>query len=452
MPGGAVGAMAVFMAVMFLLGFFLDTFEIIFIILPIFGPPLILLGYDPLWLALLSPSTSRPASSPPPSAPPSPPPPPPPPPRPPPPPPAGVGAPPTLLQPVAPLLVWLFPPCDLAAPPPHAAWGPLAPRRAPPAGAGSGPARGPGAPAPTPRQSAHPRPRRRTGRWPLAPASAASSTATSAPARSTPCARRCTTPPGRRPPRAEVLGVISLLLWALIFIVTVKYVLFLMRADNRGEGGTLSLMALAQRALGRAHAVPVFVLGVPAPPCSTATPDHARDLGAVRGRGPEARHAGVRPLRRADHGRDPVALFAVQRHGTGKVAALFGPITAAWFVVMAVLGLLHLGDDPGVFAALSPHHASASSATTAWSGSSCSARVFLAVTGAEALYADMGHFGRGPIQAAWIGLVFPALALNYLGQGALVLAGTPRRSPTRSSCWRRAGRCCRWCCSRPSPR
>ncbi|HEX6013307.1 MAG TPA: potassium transporter Kup, partial [Geminicoccaceae bacterium] len=221
--------------------------------------------------------------------------------------------------------------------------------------------------------------------------------------------------------RAEVLGVTSLLLWALIFIVTVKYVLFLMRADNRGEGGTLSLMALAQRSLGRG-AVPVFVLGVTGAALfygdAMITPAISV-LSAVEG------------LKLITPVFDPyvvpitvailIALFAVQRHGTGKVAALFGPITAAWFVVMAVLGLLHLGDDPGVFAALSPHHAVAFVATHGMVGFVVLGSVFLAVTGAEALYADMGHFGRGPIRAAWIGLVFPALALNYLGQGALVL-------------------------------
>ena len=116
-----------------------------------------------------------------------------------------------------------------------------------------------------------------------------------------------------------------------------------------------------------------------------------------------------------------LGLFAVQRHGTGKVAAFFGPITALWFLVLAALGLYHLGDDPGVLAAFSPLHALRFLTEHGVIGLIVLGSVFLAVTGAEALYADMGHFGRGPIQMAWIALVFPALALNYLGQGALIL-------------------------------
>ena len=221
--------------------------------------------------------------------------------------------------------------------------------------------------------------------------------------------------------RAEVLGVTSLLLWALIFIVTGKYVLFLMRADNRGEGGTLTLMALAQAALGRA-AVPVFLLGVTGAALfygdALLTPAISV-LSAVEGLKlvTPVFEPYVVPITVAIL----IALFAVQRHGTGRVAALFGPITLVWFLVMAVFGLLHIGDDPGVLAAFSPHHAIRFLAEHGTVGLVVLGSVFLAVTGAEALYADMGHFGRGPIQAAWTLLVFPALALNYLGQGALIL-------------------------------
>ena len=221
--------------------------------------------------------------------------------------------------------------------------------------------------------------------------------------------------------RAEVLGVTSLLLWALIFIVTGKYVLFLMRADNRGEGGTLSLMALAQRALGRATPA-VFLLGVAGAALfygdALITPAISV-LSAVEG------------LKLVTPVFDPyvipitvailLALFAAQRQGTGKVAALFGPVTALWFLTIAVLGLLHIQDDLGVFAAINPAYAISFLFSHGLIGFAVLGSVFLAVTGTEALYADMGHFGRAPIQTAWAGLVFPSLALNYLGQGALVL-------------------------------
>jgi KUP system potassium uptake protein len=221
--------------------------------------------------------------------------------------------------------------------------------------------------------------------------------------------------------REEVLGVTSLLLWALIFTVTAKYVLFLLRADNRGEGGTLSLMALAQGALGRATTA-VFLLGVTGAALfygdALITPAISV-LSAVEGLKfvTPVFEPYVIPLTVAIL----LGLFAVQRHGTGKVAAFFGPIIAVWFLAMAVLGLFHLGDDPGVLTAFSPLHAFRFMAEHGEIGLVVLGSVFLAVTGAEALYADMGHFGRGPIQVAWMGLVFPALALNYLGQGALIL-------------------------------
>ena len=221
--------------------------------------------------------------------------------------------------------------------------------------------------------------------------------------------------------REEVLGVTSLLLWALIFIVTGKYVLFLLRADNRGEGGTLSLMALAQSALGRAT-VPVFLLGVAGAALfygdALITPAISV-LSAVEGLKlvTPVFEPYVVPITVAIL----LGLFAVQRQGTGRVAAWFGPITAFWFLVMAGLGLVHLSDDLGVLAAFSPHHAFLFVSTHGGVGFVVLGSVFLAVTGTEALYADMGHFGRAPIQTAWIGLVFPALALNYLGQGAFVL-------------------------------
>ena len=179
--------------------------------------------------------------------------------------------------------------------------------------------------------------------------------------------------------REEVLGVTSLLLWALIFVVTCKYVLFLMRADNSGEGGTLSLMALAQRALGRA-ALPVFLLGVAGAALFYGdAADHAGDLGALGGRGAQARDARCSsPTSCRSRSSILIALFAAQRHGTGKVAALFGPITAVWFLVMAGLGLIHISDDLGVLRGVQPalrlplpdlprrRSASSSSAACSW--------------------------------------------------------------------------------------
>ncbi|MFO1049358.1 MAG: potassium transporter Kup [Geminicoccaceae bacterium] len=221
--------------------------------------------------------------------------------------------------------------------------------------------------------------------------------------------------------REEVVGVTSLLLWALLFVVTAKYVLFLMRADNRGEGGTLSLMALAQSAIVRSTGA-VFMLGVAGAALfygDAAITPAISVLSAMEGLTlvtPAFEHFVV-PITVAIL----ILLFVVQSQGTGRVAALFGPITLLWFVTIAALGLRHIGDDPAVLAAFSPAHAFTFLASHGGIGFVVLGSVFLAVTGAEALYADMGHFGRGPIQAAWIGVVFPALALNYLGQGALLL-------------------------------
>ena len=220
--------------------------------------------------------------------------------------------------------------------------------------------------------------------------------------------------------RGELLGVTSLLLWALLFIVTAKYVLFLMRADNHGEGGTLSLMALAQSALGRTTGA-VFLLGVAGAALfygdAVITPAISV-LSAIEGL------KLVTPV--FDQFVVPITvcililLFLAQSQGTGRVAALFGPVMLIWFATIGALGLRHIGDDPGVLAAFNPLHAIIFLASHGGVGFVVLGSVFLAVTGAEALYADMGHFGRGPIQAAWIGVAFPALALNYLGQAALL--------------------------------
>jgi KUP system potassium uptake protein len=222
--------------------------------------------------------------------------------------------------------------------------------------------------------------------------------------------------------REVVLGVLSLILWALIIVVTAKYVLILLRADNNGEGGTLSLTALATRALGRRTAL-VYLLGVVGASMflgdSVITPAISV-LSAVEGlklATPAFDHAVV-PLTIVIL----LVLFAAQRRGTGAVAAMFGPIMVVWFLAIALAGLLHLRDDPGVLAAINPVYATSFLTNHGHIGLVTLGAVFLAVTGGEALYADLGHFGRKPIQTAWFGLVLPALLLNYFGQGAKVLA------------------------------
>jgi KUP system potassium uptake protein len=225
--------------------------------------------------------------------------------------------------------------------------------------------------------------------------------------------------------RGNVLGVLSLILWALFITVTLKYVLILLRADNNGEGGTLTLMALASRAVGRfgKAAGVVALLGIISAALfygdAVITPALSV-LSAVEGLDvvTPAFHDFVVPLTIVIL----LVLFAMQSRGTAKVAALFGPVMVVWFVAITIPALYWIATDPGVLWALDPflgiyfliHHGIIGLYTLG--------AVFLAVTGAEALYADLGHFGRGPIQVAWLTLVLPALALNYLGQGALVLA------------------------------
>jgi KUP system potassium uptake protein len=222
--------------------------------------------------------------------------------------------------------------------------------------------------------------------------------------------------------RDTVLGVLSLILWALLIVVTLKYVIILLRADNNGEGGTLSLTALASRALGK-RTTPVFLLGVVGASMflgdSMITPAISV-LSAVEG------------LKLAtpafDHFVVPLtivilfALFAAQRRGTAEVASYFGPVMVIWFVAIALIGILHISDDPGVLHAINPLYGVRFLLAHGMIGLATLGLVFLVVTGGEALYADLGHFGRRPIQIAWFGLVLPALLLNYFGQGAKVLA------------------------------
>jgi KUP system potassium uptake protein len=222
--------------------------------------------------------------------------------------------------------------------------------------------------------------------------------------------------------RDIVLGVLSLILWSLIIVVTIKYVLLLLRADNNGEGGTLSLMALGQRALGRRSWF-LLALGVIGGSMflgdAMITPAISV-LSAVEGlkiAAPALEHYVV-PLAIVIL----VGLFAVQSHGTALVASAFGPVMIVWFLTLGVMGLMHISDDPGIVYAINPIFAVQFLLTHGVIGLVILGAVFLAVTGGEALYADLGHFGRKPIQAAWFFFVLPCLLLNYFGQGALVLS------------------------------
>jgi KUP system potassium uptake protein len=222
--------------------------------------------------------------------------------------------------------------------------------------------------------------------------------------------------------RDTVLGVLSLIVWALIVTVTLKYVLILLRADNNGEGGTLSLTALASRAIGRRTAF-VFIVGVIGAAMflgdSVITPAISV-LSAVEGLklASPASSDYVAPLAVAIL----IGLFAAQSRGTAKVAAMFGPIMVVWFVAIAIAGALHILDDPHVLAAINPFYGIEFLFDHGQIGLVTLGAVFLVVTGGEALYADLGHFGRKPIQIAWLCLVLPALLINYFGQGAKVLA------------------------------
>ena len=222
--------------------------------------------------------------------------------------------------------------------------------------------------------------------------------------------------------RSDVIGVISLLIWTLILLVAFKYVTLVMRADNRGEGGTLSLVALVQQALGRR---PVWLLAIGMVGISLFFGDAIITpamsvLSAVEGMTLVAPSFSpfVVPVTLAII----VVLFLFQSKGTAAVSILFGPIMVIWFVVMAVMGLWHIGDDLAILSALNPVHAAGFIVNNGFASLIVLGSVFLAVTGGEALYADMGHFGRKPIRLAWGILVFPALTLSYLGQGAMVLA------------------------------
>ncbi len=230
---------------------------------------------------------------------------------------------------------------------------------------------------------------------------------------------------GLKPDDANVLGVLSLVFWAMVLIVTIKYVTVIMRADNRGEGGILALMAVVQRSLPvaspTAYTVGIlgilggalfFVEAVITPAISVLSAVEGLEVAAP------ALHRWIVPITLGVL----LVLFAFQRHGTERVGKIFGPVMVLWFACLAVLGMVQLLGNLSVLRALNPiwaiefflHHGVA-----AWLALGA---VVLAVTGGEALYADMGHFGRVPIRIAWTSFVMPALLLNYFGQGALLLA------------------------------
>jgi KUP system potassium uptake protein len=218
-----------------------------------------------------------------------------------------------------------------------------------------------------------------------------------------------------------VLGILSLILWSLFLLVTLKYVFVLLRADFNGEGGTFALMALAQTVAQRSrHTILVLgVIGASFLYGDAAITPALSVISAVEGLKliTPAFDKAIIPLSLAIL----VGLFAMQRHGTARVAALFGPIILVWFAVLAIMGLMCIAEEPRVLAAFNPGHGVTFLLNSGYVGVTVLGLVFLAVTGAEALYADLGHFGRKPIQAAWLGVALPALTLNYLGQGALVL-------------------------------
>src|SRR5260221_1622198 len=218
-----------------------------------------------------------------------------------------------------------------------------------------------------------------------------------------------------------IAGVVSLMLWSLTIIVTLKYVWLIMSADNHGEGGTLSLMALLQRVMGH-NFLAIALLGMAGAALfygdAIITPAISV-LSVVEGLKLVAPSfdAFILPLSLVII----VGLFFVQSRGTAKVATWFGPIMMIWFIVIAIGGLIHLAANPGILSAINPILGIDFLLTHGHAGLLALGAVFLTVTGAEALYADMGHFGSKPIRAAWLVVVMPSLVLNYLGQGALLL-------------------------------
>jgi len=235
---------------------------------------------------------------------------------------------------------------------------------------------------------------------------------------------------GNRPAAFVVYGILSLIFWALVIVVTIKYVVFIMRADNNGEGGVMALAALAHRApvsrplktaIGVAALLGLALFygdGMLTPAISV--------LSAMEGLGAsDTFKPWIIPLTLAIM----VALFGLQSRGTEKIGKVFGPVMVLWFIVLAVLGLLEIIKQPHILLAADPRYGLNLFVTEPWTAFVALGSVVLAVTGCEALYADMGHFGARAIRWAWLYFVFPALVLNYFGQGALLLSD-PRAAPS----------------------
>jgi KUP system potassium uptake protein len=223
----------------------------------------------------------------------------------------------------------------------------------------------------------------------------------------------------------SILGGLSAIFWSLMIVVTLKYVMLVMRADNRGEGGIMALVALASSAVKgndrwRTAILASGVFGASLFYGDAVLTPAISVLSAVEGLevGTTALASYVVPIAAGV----VLALFLVQRQGTAVVGGLFGPICALWFAALGVIGALGIASHPPVLAALSPTHALFFATHYGWASFAVLGAVLLAFTGAEALYADMGHFGKGPIRIAWFSLVLPALLLNYFGQGALLMA------------------------------
>jgi len=226
------------------------------------------------------------------------------------------------------------------------------------------------------------------------------------------------------PTPGNVLGVLSLIFWALIVVISIKYLVFVLRADNRGEGGILALMSLVRPRSEGIRGVRWLLVGIGIFGAALLYGDAIITpaisvLSAVEGLGTATPifHKAVAPLTIVIL----IGLFFFQKRGTGRVGAVFGPVTFLWFVTISILGVAQVVQEPGVFAAVSPVHAVDFFRKNSFQGFLTLGTVFLVVTGGEALYADLGHFGKRPIRVAWFAVVLPALLLNYFGQGALLL-------------------------------
>ncbi|GAB4355839.1 MAG: potassium transporter Kup [Immundisolibacter sp.] len=235
---------------------------------------------------------------------------------------------------------------------------------------------------------------------------------------------------GVAPTRDNVLGILSLIFWTLMALISIEYQMFVLRADNRGEGGILALLALLrpQRHRSGDWLQRAAILGAALVLCDGVLTPAISVLSAVEGL--EVAAPGLEPLVLPITVGILLALFRIQRGGTARIGVWFGPITALWFLVMGAMGAAAILRHPGVLAALNPAYGAAFLYHEGLAAVRILGSVFLVVTGAEALYADLGHFGRRPILLAWFGLVFPALLLCYFGQGALILSSPePVRQP-----------------------